>query len=38
VKDIYGLQEALTAHKSGQTVTIVFIREGARMETEATLK
>jgi len=38
VKDIYGLQEALTSYKSGQTVTIIFIRDGERMETEATLK
>jgi len=38
VKDIYGLQEALTTYKTGQTVTIVFIRDGDRMETEATLK
>jgi S1-C subfamily serine protease len=38
VKDIYGLQEALTTYKTGQTVTIVFIRDGERMETEATLK
>ncbi len=38
VKDIYGLQEALTSYKTGQTVTIIFIRNGERMETEATLK
>ncbi len=38
VKDIYGLQGALTTYKTGQTVTIVFIRDGERMETEATLK
>ena len=38
VKDVYGLQEALTTYKAGETVTIVFLREGERMETEATLK
>lgn len=38
VKDIYGLQEALTTYKTGQTVTIVFLRDGERMQTQATLK
>jgi len=38
VKDVYGLQEALTTHKTGETVTIVFLRDGERMETTATLK
>ncbi len=38
VKDVYGLQEALTTYKAGDTVTIVFMRDGERMETEATLK
>jgi len=38
VKDVYGLQEALTTYKTGETVTIVFLRDGQRMETKATLK
>jgi hypothetical protein len=38
VKDVYGLQEALTTYKTGETVTIVFLRDGERMETKATLK
>jgi hypothetical protein len=38
VKDLNGLQEALTTYKRGETVTIIFLREGERMETEATLK
>ena len=38
VNDLYGLPEALTTHKRGETVTIVFLRNGERMETQATLK
>ena len=38
VKDVYGLQEALTTYKAGETVVIVFLREGERRETKATLK
>jgi hypothetical protein len=38
VKDIYGLQKALTTYKPGDTVTIVFLRDGVRQETIATLK
>ncbi|MDH3291459.1 MAG: M20/M25/M40 family metallo-hydrolase [Gemmatimonadota bacterium] len=38
VKDIYGLQKALTTYKTGDTVTIVFLRDGERKETIATLK
>lgn len=38
IAGIYDLQKALTTYKSGDTVTIVFLREGERMETEATLK
>ncbi len=38
VKDIYGLQTALTTYKAGDTVTILFLREGERRETVATLK
>jgi hypothetical protein len=37
VKDIYGLQEALTTYKAGEAVVIVFLRDGERMETTATL-
>jgi hypothetical protein len=37
VKDIYGLQKALTTYKSGEAVVIVFLRDGERMETTATL-
>jgi Zn-dependent M28 family amino/carboxypeptidase len=37
VKDIYGLQEALTTYTSGEVVVIVFLRDGERMETTATL-
>jgi len=38
VKDVYGLQEALTRYKTGETVTIIFLRDGERMETKATLR
>ena len=38
VKDIYGLQEALTTYNSGATVVIVFLRDGERMEAHATLQ
>ena len=38
VKDLMGLQRALVAHKSGDVVTIVFLRDGERMETTATLR
>jgi Zn-dependent M28 family amino/carboxypeptidase len=38
VKDLMGLQRALVAHKAGDVVTIVFLREGERMETTATLR
>ncbi len=38
VKNIYGLQEALTTYATGQTVVIVFLRDGERMETTATLQ
>ena len=38
VKSIYGLQEALTTYKRGETVTIVFLRHGERLETQATLR
>ena len=38
VKDLMGLQRALVAHKAGDVVTIIFLREGERMETTATLK
>ena len=38
ITGIYDLQKALTTYKSGDTVTIVYLREGERMETEATLQ
>ncbi len=38
VKDIYGLQKALTTYQTGDTVTVVFLRDGERRETVATLK
>ncbi len=38
VPDLMGLQQALMALKAGDTVTIVFMRDGERKETTATLK
>ena len=38
VPDLMGLQRALMARKAGDTVTIVFMRDGERMESTATLK
>ena len=38
VPDLMGLQRALMALKAGDTVTIVFMRDGERMEATATLK
>lgn len=38
VKDLMGLQRALVAHEAGDVVTIIFLREGERMETTATLR
>jgi Zn-dependent M28 family amino/carboxypeptidase len=38
INGIYDLQTALTTYKAGDTVTIVFTRDGERMETEATLQ
>ncbi|UCF41882.1 MAG: M20/M25/M40 family metallo-hydrolase [Gemmatimonadota bacterium] len=38
VKDLMGLQQALMAHQGGDVVTIVFLRDGERMETTATLR
>ena len=38
VKNIYGLQEALTTYTTGQTVVIVYLRDGERMETTAILQ
>ncbi len=37
VKDLYGYTEALQARKPGDTVTIVVLREGARVQLTATL-
>ncbi len=37
VKDLYGYTEALQARKPGDTVTIVVLREGARVRLTATL-
>jgi Zn-dependent M28 family amino/carboxypeptidase len=38
VPDLMGLQRALMALKAGDTVTIVFMRDGERMEATATLQ
>jgi hypothetical protein len=38
VPNLMGLQSALVAHQAGDVVTIVFIREGERMEATATLR
>ena len=38
VPDLMGLQQALMALKAGDTVTIVFMRDGERKEAPATLK
>ena len=37
VKDLYGYSEALYAHKPGDTIKIVFLRDGQRKEVIATL-
>lgn len=37
VKDLYGYTEALYAHKPGDLVKVVFLREGKRTETTVTL-
>jgi Zn-dependent M28 family amino/carboxypeptidase len=38
VKDLMGMQRALVAQKAGDVVTIIFLRDGERMETTATLQ
>jgi hypothetical protein len=38
IPDLMGLQQALMALKAGDTVTIVFMRDGERKEATATLK
>ena len=37
VKDLYSYSDALYAHQPGEKVTIVFMREGKKMETTVTL-
>ena len=37
VTDLQTYAEALYSHKPGETVTIVFLRDGKRMETKVTL-
>ncbi len=37
VKDLYGYTEALYSHKPGETVKVVFLRDGKRAETTVTL-
>ena len=38
VKDLYSYSEALYARKAGETITIVVMRGGSRVELKATLK
>jgi hypothetical protein len=38
VKDLYSYSEALYARKAGETITIVVMRGGSRVEVKATLK
>jgi hypothetical protein len=38
VKDLYSYSEALYGRKAGETITIVVIRDGSRVEIKATLK
>jgi hypothetical protein len=38
VKDLYSYSEALYARKAGETITIVVMRAGSRVEVRATLK
>ncbi len=37
VKDLYGMTDALRAHKPGDVVTVVVLRDGERLELTATL-
>ncbi|MGD2136475.1 MAG: M20/M25/M40 family metallo-hydrolase [Gemmatimonadales bacterium] len=38
VRDLQGLQTALVSLSAGDTVTIVYVRDGRRLETQATLR
>ncbi|HEX9690495.1 MAG TPA: M28 family peptidase [Gemmatimonadales bacterium] len=37
VKDLYGMTDALRSYKPGDTITVVVLRDGERLELEATL-
>ncbi len=38
IKNLYDMTDALNAYKPGDTVTLVFLRDGQRTETKATLR
>ena len=37
IKNLYDMTDALRAHKPGEAVVVVYLRDGKRMETKATL-
>lgn len=37
IKNLYDMTDALRAHKPGETVVVVYLRDGRRIETKATL-
>ena len=37
IKNLYDMTDALRAHKPGETVVLVYLRDGQRIETKATL-
>jgi S1-C subfamily serine protease len=38
IKNLYDMTDALNAYKPGDTVTLVFLRDGQRTESKATLR
>jgi S1-C subfamily serine protease len=38
IKNLYDMTDALNAHKPGDTVVLVFLRNGQRTESKATLR
>jgi hypothetical protein len=38
IKNLYDMTEALNAYRPGDTVTVVYLRDGRRLETQATLR
>ena len=37
IKNLYDMTDALRAHKPGETVLVVYLRDGQRIETKTTL-